>query len=119
MDHTKPGHSGRGVQLTAFRVVQEALTNTLKHAGPGTTAEVTLTVEDELLRVRIADTGSLARRPATAHRPDSGHGLVGIRQRAALYGGTVTLGPRTDGRGWIVDVLLELSAPATSGETAP
>ncbi|MFJ9242278.1 sensor histidine kinase [Streptomyces sp. NPDC101776] len=110
---------GRGVQLTAFRVVQEALTNTLKHAGPGTTAEVTLTVEDELLRVRIADTGSLARRPATAHRPDSGHGLVGIRQRAALYGGTVTLGPRTDGRGWIVDVLLDLSAPATSGETAP
>ncbi|WP_405859869.1 sensor histidine kinase [Streptomyces sp. NBC_01515] len=110
---------GRGVQLTVFRVVQEALTNTLKHVGPGATAEVTLTVEDSRLRVRVTDTGSPGRERSTAPRKDAGHGLVGIRQRAALYGGTVTLGPRADGRGWIVEVLLDLSAPATFGEPAP
>jgi signal transduction histidine kinase len=110
---------GRGVQLTVFRVVQEALTNTLKHVGPGATADVTVAVEGELLRVRVTDTGSLSRRPSTAHRGDSGHGLVGIRQRAALYDGTVTIGPRDDGQGWIVDVLLDPSAQATSGESTP
>ncbi|MEW1827855.1 histidine kinase [Streptomyces sp. NPDC088196] len=110
---------GRGVQLTVFRVVQEALTNTLKHVGPGSTAEVTLTVDDSRLRVRITDTGSPARERSAAPREDTGHGLVGIRQRAALYGGTVTLGPLADGRGWIVEVLLDLSAPATFGEPTP
>ncbi|MBK6016496.1 sensor histidine kinase [Streptomyces sp. MBT53] len=110
---------GRGVQLTVFRVVQEALTNTLKHVGPGASADVTVAVEDELLRVRVTDTGSLSRRPSTAHRGDSGHGLVGIRQRAALYDGTATIGPREDGQGWIVDVLLDPSAQATSGEATP
>jgi len=108
---------GRGVQLTVFRVVQEALTNTLKHVGPGATADVTVAVEGSGLRVRVTDTGSAPRKPAP--RPDSGHGLVGIRQRAALYDGTATIGPRDDGRGWIVDVLLDPSAPATSGEPTP
>ena len=108
---------GRGVQLTVFRVVQEALTNTLKHVGPGASADVTVAVEGGRLRVRVADTGSSARKPAL--RRDSGHGLVGIRQRAALYDGTVTIGPREDGQGWIVDVLLDPSAPATSGEPTP
>ncbi|MGX9889343.1 sensor histidine kinase [Streptomyces sp. NPDC002276] len=110
---------GRGVQLTVFRVVQEALTNTLKHVGPGAAADVTVAVEGGLLRVRVTDTGSLSRRPSTAHRGDSGHGLVGIRQRAALYDGTATIGPRDDGQGWIVDVLLDPSAQATSGEPTP
>ncbi|MFI6404800.1 sensor histidine kinase [Streptomyces sp. NPDC050548] len=108
---------GRGVQLTVFRVVQEALTNTLKHVGPGATADVTVAVEGGRLRVRVADTGASARRPAP--RRDGGHGLVGIRQRAALYDGTVTIGPREDGQGWTVDVLLDPSAPATSGEPTP
>ncbi|WP_102133417.1 sensor histidine kinase [Streptomyces hokutonensis] len=108
---------GRGVQLTVFRVVQEALTNTLKHVGPGATADVTIAVEGDRLRVRVTDTGSSARKPAP--RRDSGHGLVGIRQRAALYDGTATVGPRDDGRGWIVDVLLDPSASATSGEPTP
>ncbi|WP_329260989.1 histidine kinase [Streptomyces sp. NBC_01478] len=110
---------GRGVQLTVFRVVQEALTNTLKHVGPGATADVTVVVEDRRLRVRVTDTGSLSRERSTAHRGDSGHGLVGIRQRAALYDGTATIGPRDDGQGWIVDVLLDPSASATSGEPTP
>jgi len=108
---------GRGVQLTVFRVVQEALTNTLKHVGPGATADVTVAVEGGRLRVRVTDTGSSSRKPAP--RRDGGHGLVGIRQRAALYDGTATVGPRDDGRGWIVDVLLDPSAQATSGEPTP
>ena len=49
----------------------------------------------------------------------TGQGLVGIRQRAALYDGTVTIGPRDDGQGWIVEVLLDLSASTTIGESAP
>jgi signal transduction histidine kinase len=69
--------------------------------------------------VRVTDTGSLSRERTTAHRGDSGHGLVGIRQRAALYDGTATIGPRDDGQGWIVDVLLDPSASATSGEPTP
>ncbi|MGW1623091.1 sensor histidine kinase [Streptomyces sp. NPDC002172] len=110
---------GRGVQLTVFRVVQEALTNTLKHVGPGATADVTVAVEHGRLRVRVTDTGSPSRKRATACRGDTGHGLVGIRQRAALYDGTATIGPRDDGQGWIVEVLLDPSASATSGESAP
>ncbi|KPI06676.1 integral membrane sensor signal transduction histidine kinase [Actinobacteria bacterium OK074] len=116
---------GRGVQLTVFRVVQEALTNTLKHVGPGATAEVTVAVEDGRLRVRVTDTGPPSRDRAANSRADtgrsdsgrssdSGHGLVGIRQRAALYDGTALLGPRADGPGWIVEVLLDPSAPGES-----
>ncbi|WP_329350763.1 histidine kinase [Streptomyces sp. NBC_01261] len=110
---------GRGVQLTVFRVVQEALTNTLKHVGPGATADVSIAVEDSGLRVRVTDAGSPSRERSTASRGDTGHGLVGIRQRAALYDGTATIGPRDDGRGWVVEVLMNPSASATSGEPAP
>ena len=110
---------GSGLQLTAFRVVQEALTNTLKHVGSGTTAEVTVALEDNGLRVRVTDTGAPSRKPSTAARKDPGHGLVGIRQRAALYDGAATIGPRDHGQGWIVEVLLDPSAPATFGEPAP
>ncbi|WOX14464.1 sensor histidine kinase [Streptomyces sp. N50] len=110
---------GRGVQLTVFRVVQEALTNTLKHVGPGATADVTVAAEDSRLRVRVTDTGSPARERSPSPRRDTGHGLVGIRQRAALYDGTATIGPRDDGQGWIVDVLMDPSASATSGEPPP
>ena len=113
------GELGRGLQLTVFRVVQEALTNTLKHVGPGATADVTIAVEDGRLRVRVIDTGSPSRELSTAARPDTGHGLVGIRQRAALYDGTVTIGPNDAGQGWIVEVLVDLSASATFGEPPP
>ncbi|WP_461064978.1 sensor histidine kinase [Streptomyces pseudoechinosporeus] len=117
---------GSGVQLTVYRIVQEALTNTLKHAGTGTAAEVTVTADAGKVRIRIADTGvpQGARRPAEPgpRTGDAGHGMIGIHQRAAMYGGVVTIGPRETGHGWIVDVVLNVpSAPAlsVSGEPLP
>jgi signal transduction histidine kinase len=93
---------GRGAQLAVYRIVQEALTNTLKHAGTAATAQVSVSVEGDDVRVRVADTGP----SAGTRRPDeAGHGLVGIRERAGLYDGEVTIGPRPGG-GWLVDVLL-------------
>lgn len=117
---------GGGVQLTVYRIVQEALTNTLKHAGTGTTAEVTVTADPGMVRIRVTDTGT----PSGAHvqtKPEqrtggAGHGLVGIRQRAAMYGGDVTIGPRDTGHGWIVDIVLDVPAaptPSASGEHLP
>ncbi|MHB9860113.1 sensor histidine kinase [Streptomyces sp. YIM S03343] len=110
---------GSGVQLTVYRIVQESLTNTLKHAGTGTSAEVTIAVEAGGVRIRVADTGvppgALPRAKPTEQSDSPGHGLVGIRQRAAMYGGTVVIGPRDTGHGWLVDVRLDVpSAPAPS-----
>ncbi|MFE9444598.1 sensor histidine kinase [Streptomyces sp. NPDC006602] len=96
---------GSGVQLTVYRIVQEALTNTLKHTGPGSTADVTVAKEAGTVHIKVADTGGPA---AGARSGAAGHGLVGIRQRAAMYGGTVTLGPPTIGHGWLVDVVLDV-----------
>ncbi|MFG2025678.1 sensor histidine kinase [Streptomyces sp. NPDC048825] len=114
---------GSSVQLTVYRIVQEALTNTLKHAGADSTTDVAVTADAGQVRIRIADTGA----PPGVRRPspqpdDPGHGLVGIRQRAALYGGTATIGPRDDRPGWIVDVVLRTSdepAPPAPGEEPP
>ncbi|MFE0255005.1 sensor histidine kinase [Streptomyces sp. NPDC059010] len=104
---------GDGVQLTVYRIVQESLTNTLKHAGPGASAEVTVVVEAGEVRIRVTDTGAppgAPARPKQATQDDDGpgHGLVGIRQRAAMFGGTVITGPRDTGHGWLVDVVLDV-----------
>ncbi|MFK4103890.1 sensor histidine kinase [Streptomyces sp. NPDC019531] len=94
-----------GVQLTVYRIVQEALTNTLKHADNGTRVHLAILVEDSRLTIRVQDTG-----PATPSGPpnEEGHGLVGMRERAALYGGTVSAGP-TGGGGWSVEAVLDLT----------
>lgn len=117
---------GSGVQLTVYRIVQEALTNTLKHAGTGSAAEVSVAVDAGKVRIRVADTGVPpgARVPAEPGPPtgEAGHGVVGIRQRAAMYGGAVTIGPREAGRGWIVDVVLDVPAAqalSAAGEQLP
>ncbi|MFG3358164.1 sensor histidine kinase [Streptomyces griseofuscus] len=98
----------RGVQLTVYRIVQEALTNTLKHAGAGTRVNLSVVVEDERLAIRIRDNG-----PAGDPGPwnEEGHGLVGMHERAALYGGTVSAGPAVDG-GWAVEAVLDLTSQA-------
>ncbi|MGW1747656.1 sensor histidine kinase [Streptomyces sp. NPDC002092] len=93
-----------GVQLTAYRIVQEALTNTLKHADADTRVHLAIIEAGTRLTIRVQDTG-----PATPPGPhEEGHGLVGMRERAALYGGTVSAGP-AGGGGWSVEAVLDLT----------
>jgi signal transduction histidine kinase len=80
-----------GAQLAAYRIVQEALTNTLKHAGPAR-ACVTVQLRNNHLEVEVTDDG------AGPHATTSpGHGLVGMRERVALYGGALEAGGHPDG----------------------
>jgi signal transduction histidine kinase len=81
-----------GVDLTAYRIVQEGLTNALKHAGPAT-ARVIVTYEPGALRLEVTDDGRGVNARATA----GGHGLIGMRERVAVYGGTLETGPRHGG----------------------
>ncbi|MEY9487710.1 signal transduction histidine kinase [Streptomyces calvus] len=99
-----------GRQLTVYRVVQEALTNTLKHAGPNATAEITFRYGDRgSVSVTVTDTGNTSV-PATA--PSEGRGLPGMRERTALYGGTLEAGPRPHPeRGWRVHLYLPEETP--------
>jgi signal transduction histidine kinase len=78
-----------GMELAAYRIVQEALTNTLKHSGPGATAEVALHYTDDQLTVHVADDGAGIRTPGD---DASGQGLAGMRERASMYGGTLVIG---------------------------
>jgi signal transduction histidine kinase len=80
--------------LTAYRIVQEGLTNTLKHAGPGARTCAKLDFGGELLTVVVTDDG---RGAGVAPSSDPGHGLVGMRQRASISGGTVSAGPKAGG----------------------
>ncbi|WP_327411639.1 sensor histidine kinase [Streptomyces sp. NBC_01233] len=98
----------QGMGLCAYRVIQEALTNVLKHAGP-TRADVTIRYATRTIEVCVTDEGSGTFPPNTAITP--GHGLIGMMERAKIYGGTVTAGPRTL-RGF--EVRLVLPAPTTS-----
>ncbi|WP_316773840.1 sensor histidine kinase [Streptomyces sasae] len=93
-----------GVQLTTYRIVQEALTNTLKHADPDACVHLAVVEKDTRLTIRVRDTGPAA--PPGPH--EEGHGLVGMRERAALYGGTVSAGPASGG-GWSVEAVLDLT----------
>ena len=96
-----------GVDLAAYRVVQEALTNTLKHAGPAR-AWVQIRWTDDELQIEVANNGH-----NTA--PATGHGHAGMRERMRLYGGRLESGPRADG-GYVVRAYLPIGA---EGMTAP
>ncbi len=89
-----------GVDLSAYRVVQEALTNALKHAG-GAPAVVTIHYRETDLAVEVTDEGG------TARTGEGGHGLVGMRERIGIFGGTFDAGPRESG-GFAVRALLPL-----------
>jgi len=93
-----------GVQLTVYRLVQEALTNTLKHGGTGARARVRLRYLPGELRVDIDDDGAGATAPAPA---GVGGGLIGMQERIHAYGGDVRAGPRQPG-GWNVSARLRL-----------
>lgn len=89
------------MELAAYRIVQESLTNALKHAAPGT-VEVAVTRADELLTVCV--TSPYDQRPGP-RAPGSGAGLVGMRERVELLDGTFAAGPGTapdDTRIWLV-----------------
>jgi signal transduction histidine kinase len=101
-----------GIDLTAYRIVQEALTNTLRHAGPAR-AEVTVRYQDHAVELEVLDDGRGAG-PHAAADAGSGQGLVGMRERVALYGGTLQAGPRatTAGAGYAVRARLPTDAAA-------
>ena len=81
-----------GVDLTAFRIVQEALTNVLKHAGPAQ-ANVRVGYAPGTVRLEIADDG----RGVNGRASDGGHGLMGMRERVGVYGGSLRAGAAPGG----------------------
>jgi signal transduction histidine kinase len=99
----EPRELSQSLDLSAFRIVQEALTNVIKHAGPAH-ASVTVGYRPQALELSVVDSGDGA--PATTH--SGGHGLVGMRERAAMFGGTLTARPRAD-RGFEVNAVLPYS----------
>jgi signal transduction histidine kinase len=96
-----------GVDLAAYRIVQEGLTNALKYAGMAHT-EVVLDYREAELKVEILDDG-LGERPGD--KQEQGRGLVGMRERVALYGGRLEAGPRLE-RGYAVRAWLPLAGSA-------
>jgi signal transduction histidine kinase len=101
-----PGPLPDGVALAAYRIVQESLTNTRKHAGPAASAQVTLRYCEDALVLSITDDG----RGAATSADGAGHGMTGMRERVALYGGTLQAGPRPGG-GYQVTARLPMAAP--------
>ncbi|MET9899730.1 sensor histidine kinase [Streptomyces sp. NPDC006446] len=104
----------RGVQLAVYRIVQEALTNALKHGGHRTRVELTVSVEDTLLHIDVHDTGRGADTGGARPHDDEGHGIPGMRERAALYNGTVVAGPAPGG-GWTLRATLDVTPWAGTG----
>jgi signal transduction histidine kinase len=96
-----------GAALTAYRIVQESLTNARKHGGPTVTAAVTLRFCEDRLVIKVTDNGR--KPPAVVQADGQGHGLIGMHERVEAYGGTVSAGPRPGG-GWRVTAMLPLAA---------
>jgi signal transduction histidine kinase len=91
---------GAAAGLTAYRVVQEALTNTIRH-GNARRARVTIRYDAPCVELRVADDGTAVAGGVPGH----GHGIEGMRERAALHDGTVSAGPGPGG-GWVVTATL-------------
>jgi signal transduction histidine kinase len=84
------------VDLTAYRIIQEALTNALKHGGPAAT--VTINYRPEEVRLEVTDDGSATTPGRNTQRADTvGHGLIGMRERVAVFGGQLSAGTRPEG----------------------
>jgi signal transduction histidine kinase len=98
-----------GLDLAAYRIVQEALTNARRHA-PGAEVEVELRYTAAALRLRISDSGAGTTTPASPPAP-AGHGLVGMRERVAIVGGSLRTGT-AEGGGFLVEAELPLQRPA-------
>jgi signal transduction histidine kinase len=98
-----------GMDLAAYRIVQEALTNTVKHAGKAT-ARVTVRHESEALDIEVTDDGRGAAAPLLAGAVEGGHGHIGMRERVALYDGALETGPVFPG-GYRVHARFPLEPP--------
>ena len=96
-----------GVDLTAYRIVQEALTNARRHA-PGAEVELEVVFSDDALRVSVHDNGE---EPDGDGDGDGGHGLAGMHERVAMVGGSLRIGPIA-GAGFSVEARLPLGARA-------
>ncbi|KQR55041.1 two-component system sensor protein [Leifsonia sp. Leaf336] len=103
-----------GQQLTVFRVVQEALTNALRHAALATQVSVTIEFGDDRIRIVVEDDATVH----TGSLQGSGSGLLGLRERVALYGGTLEAGPRRGG-GWRVVADIPTVRPSAAAAAAP
>ncbi|MEU9837368.1 histidine kinase [Streptosporangium sp. NPDC048047] len=101
----EPGPLLPDVEVAAYRITQEALTNVVKHAG-ATRADVRLRWEDDALVIDVTDDG----RGSASSFPSGGNGLAGVRKRAESCGGSAVAGPRTDGPGFRVTARLPLAA---------
>jgi signal transduction histidine kinase len=103
-----------GVDLSAFRIVQEALTNTMKHAGHGASARIRLRYLDDAVEVEVVDsgTGEPPAGPRARNGEVSGHGLTGMRERATVLGGRLEAGP-CPGGGFRVHAWLPLEVITT------
>jgi signal transduction histidine kinase len=102
LDIDAPGHTPAlpaGVDLSAYRIIQEALTNVVRHAGP-TTAHVAVRHRHDQLEIEVVDDGAPVGRPPSLTPEGQGHGLVGMRERVNLFGGNLSATPA--GRGFRV-----------------
>jgi signal transduction histidine kinase len=98
----RPRRLSAAVDSTAYRIVQESLTNVLKHASGAAAVDVLLRWEEERLVLQVSDDGR-----ASVATGEPGHGLVGMRERLAVFGGELSAGPATTG-GWRVRAALPL-----------
>ncbi|TDV49677.1 sensor histidine kinase [Actinophytocola oryzae] len=85
-----------GLGVSVYRIVQEALTNVAKHAGPAR-CRVSIETTGPQVRIDVVDDGAGARAHGGAAGEPGGHGLIGMRERVAMFGGTLVTGPRPDG----------------------
>lgn len=100
-----------GLELTGYRVVQEALTNVMRHAGRPVQAEASITYHDDALEITVTDDGlGAAASPSTA---GTGHGLLGMKERVEIYNGSFASGPRPGG-GYQVQVTLPMPERANA-----
>ncbi len=125
--HGEPGRLDPSVELTAYRIVQEALTNVIKHAGEGADATVELQWADDVLHLAVTDDGCGQVDPVPAQR-STGQGLLGLRERAVAVGGQLCAGPLLGGGFRVTATLprapsnattLPATGPSSSAHKAP
>ena len=108
-----PGPLPGGLALAAYRIIQESLTNTRKHGGPRASAQVLLRYCEDVVVLQITDDGH-----GMTVADGAGHGLTGMRERVALYNGTLHAGPRPGG-GYQVTATLPLPPGPVASRAAP